>query len=421
MVIQHNMAATNSYRQLNTNNTSLNKNLEKLSSGFRINRAADDAAGLAISEAMRSKINGLDQAQANANDAIGLIQTEEGALTETHSMLQRMTTLATQAANGTYNTTSRDSIQKELDELGNEINRIANNTDYNDIKPLAQSREEGQVDSMTMQIGATKGETLKLKGQDMTVSGIFKDLDTIKVKDDGTATAAEQKEGYKTTDDALAKVKELAGTSTTAQNNAVEKIQVKALESAGYVKVTANVSGMASAGTYVKAEELNADGSASTSTSIAPGTQGTAATEFGSNTALKTAYNRQLDAYDGVRATDMSAKDKYDGAEYLQIGAEDGADPTGRANQVVSNIQKAINHVSDYRAELGAKQNRLEHTINNLAVTSENTTAAESRIRDTDMAKEIAAYQKNNILSQAAQSMLSQANQSGQGVLSLLR
>ena len=117
----------------------------------------------------------------------------------------------------------------------------------------------------------------------------------------------------------------------------------------------------------------------------------------------------------------MSAKDKYDGAEYLQIGAEDGEDPTLRANQVVTNIQNAINHVSDYRAELGAKQNRLEHTINNLAVTSENTTAAESRIRDTDMAKEIAAYTKNNILSQAAQSMLSQANQSGQGILSLLR
>ena len=418
MVIQHNMAATNSYRQLNTNNASLNKNLEKLSSGFRINRAADDAAGLAISEAMRSKINGLDQAQANANDAIGLIQTEEGALTETHSMLQRMTTLATQAANGTYNTTSRDSIQKELDELGNEINRIANNTDYNDIKPLAQSREEGQVDSMTMQIGATKGETLKLKGQDMTVSGIFKDLDTIKVADDGTANAAK---GQISTASAEAKVKEMAGTSTTAQNNAMEKIQVKALESAGYVKVTANVSGMASAGSYVKAEELNADGSANTATGVTPTTNGNAATAFGSDAALKTAYNRQLDAYDGVRATDMSAKDKYDGAEYLQIGAETDADPTERANQVVSNIQKAINHVSDYRAELGAKQNRLEHTINNLAVTSENTTAAESRIRDTDMAKEIAAYQKNNILSQAAQSMLSQANQSGQGVLNLLR
>jgi len=416
MVIQHNMAATNSYRQLNTNNTSLNKNLEKLSSGFRINRAADDAAGLAISEAMRSKINGLDQAQANANDAIGLIQTEEGALTETHSMLQRMTTLATQAANGTYNTTSRDSIQKELDELGNEINRIANNTDYNDIKPLAQKGEDGQVDSMTMQIGATKGETLKLKGQDMTVSGIFKDLDKIKVADDGTSTA----NGAMSAASALAKVKELAGSADSAK--AVEKIQVKALESAGYVKVTANVSGMASAGSYVKAEDLNADGSAATATGITPTTTGTPSTDItGGSDALKKSYYKELDAYDGVRATDMSAKDKYDGAEYLQIGAEDDADPTGRANQVVSNIQKAINHVSDYRAELGAKQNRLEHTINNLAVTSENTTAAESRIRDTDMAKEIAAYQKNNILSQAAQSMLSQANQSGQGVLSLLR
>ena len=424
MVIQHNMAATNSYRQLNTNNTSLNKNLEKLSSGFRINRAADDAAGLAISEAMRSKINGLDQAQANANDAIGLIQTEEGALTETHSMLQRMTTLATQAANGTYNTTSRDSIQKELDELGNEINRIANNTDYNDIKPLAQSREEGQVDSMTMQIGATKGETLRLKGQDMTVAGIFKDLDTIKVKDTGTTTTAEAAAGYKTTDQALAAVTAMAGDNA---NSALQKIQVKALESAGYVKVTANSTetGKAAAGSYVKADQLNADGTsnASTADSIVPSTDGTV-TAFTANTtptALKTAFNRELDAYDGVRATDDSAKAKYDGAEYLQIGAEDDADPTGRANQVVANIQKAINHVSDYRAELGAKQNRLEHTINNLAVTSENTTAAESRIRDTDMAKEIAAYQKNNILSQAAQSMLSQANQSGQGVLSLLR
>ena len=415
MVIQHNMAATNSYRQLNTNNTSLNKNLEKLSSGFRINRAADDAAGLAISEAMRSKINGLDQAQANANDAIGLIQTEEGALTETHSMLQRMTTLATQAANGTYNTTSRDSIQKEIDELGNEINRIANNTDYNDIKPLAQKGEDGQVDSMTMQIGATKGETLKLKGQDMTVAGIFKDLDTIKVADKGVANTAT---GQISTASALAAVTAMAGTNAAA---AVEKIQIKALESAGYVKVTADNT-TASAGTYVKADQLNSDGTAKVA-GIKVSTDGTptAGITASSDEALKTAFNRELDAYDGVRATDLSAKAKYDGAEYLQIGAEDGADPTGRANQVVANIQKAINHVSDYRAELGAKQNRLEHTINNLAVTSENTTAAESRIRDTDMAKEIAAYQKNNILSQAAQSMLSQANQSGQGILSLLR
>ncbi len=419
MVIHHNMASTNSYRQLNSNNTALNKNLEKLSSGYRINRAADDAAGLAISEAMRSKINGLEQAQSNANDAIGLIQTEEGALTETHSMLQRMTTLATQAANGTYNTTSRDSIQKEIDELGNEINRIANNTDYNDIKPLAQSGEDGQVSSMTMQIGATKGETLKLKGQDMTVAGIFKDLDTIKVADNGTANSAK---GIMSQASAIAEVKNMAGSATAAQNAAIEKIQVKALESAGYVKVTASASGMAGVGSYVKAENLNSDGTAkvAAASAVTPATGGTPGTVFTTGD-LKTEFNRQLDAYDGVRATDLSASAKYDGAEYLQIGAEDDADPTGRANQVVSNIQKAINHVSDYRAELGAKQNRLEHTINNLATTSENTTAAESRIRDTDMAKEIAAYTKNNILSQAAQSMLSQANQSGQGILSLLR
>ncbi|MGO4972928.1 hypothetical protein ACTQ56_13395, partial [[Clostridium] aminophilum] len=140
--------------------------------------------------------------------------------------------------------------------------------------------------------------------------------------------------GQISTASAEAKVKEMAGTSTTAQNNAMEKIQVKALESAGYVKVTANVSGMASAGSYVKAEELNADGSANTATGVTPTTNGTAATAFGSDP-LKTAYNRQLDAYDGVRATDMSAKDKYDGAEYLQIGAETDADPTERANQVV--------------------------------------------------------------------------------------
>ena len=186
MVIQHNIPATNAYRNLTSNRSGLSKNLEKLSSGFRINRAADDAAGLAISEAMRSKINGLDQATANANDAIGLIQTEEGALTETHSMLQRMTTLATQAANGTYNSTSRASIQKEMDELGNEIDRIANNTDYNGIKPLAADsnmnvggENNDNKLNMTMQIGPTKGEVLDLKGQDMTLKGIFNELDKL--------------------------------------------------------------------------------------------------------------------------------------------------------------------------------------------------------------------------------------------------
>jgi len=278
MVIQHNISAIDSYRNMSKNTTALNKNLEKLSSGYKINKAGDDAAGLAISESMRNKINALDLAEAIANDAIGLIQTAEGALTETHAMLERMTTLATQAANGTYSTsgdtgvdkssTARDNIQAEINELAEEITRIATSTDYNGINILTNTNTK------TFQIGPSAGEKLTLKGGQM------------------------------------------------------------------------------------KASQL------------------------------------------GVADLKMST--------------------VGKANSAITKIKKAVEDVSKYRAQLGAKQNRLEHTINNLKVANENTTAAESRIRDTDMAKEISAYTKNNILNQAAQSMLAQANQSPQGVLSLL-
>lgn len=292
MVIQHNISALNSYRNLSVNQSALSKNLEKLSSGYKINRAADDAAGLAISESMRSKINGLTQAEANANDAVGLIQTEEGALTETHSMLQRMVTLATQAANGTYSKsqeglTARSSIQKEVDELAEEITRIAKNTKYNGLSPLSAS---SKAPAIQLQIGPTAGEILNVKQQNMTFSGLFKN-------------AAASKSG-----------------NLDASSQAVLDMK--------------SVSG---------------------------------------------------------------------------------------ANKAITAINDAINTVSGYRADLGAKQNRLEHTINNLKVTNENVTAAESRIRDTDMAKEIAAYTKNSVLQQAAQSMLAQANQTPQGVLSLLQ
>lgn len=269
MVIQHNIAANNAYRNLSMNSTGTQKNLEKLSSGFRINRSADDAAGLAISEQMRSKINGLNQATANAQDAVGLIQTAEGALTETHSMLQRMVTLATQSANGTYNSTARSAIQKEVTALDEEIKRIAQKTDYNGIKPL-ESNGSG-----LMQVGPTADERL-------TISYLKMDSSALSVN--------------------------------------------------------------------------------------------------------------------GLSVSTVS-----------------------KANSAITKINAAINTVSGYRADLGAAQNRLEHTINNLKVTSENMTAAESRIRDTDMAKEIAAFTKNNILNQAAQSMLAQANQTPQGVLQLLR
>ena len=165
MIIQHNIAAINSYRNLGTNQSNLSKNLEKLSSGYRINRAGDDAAGLAISESMRSQINGLNQATKNANDAIGLIQTAEGALTETHSMLQRLTTLASQSANGTYNSVARGNLQKEVSRLLEEINRISNDTDFNGVKPISAG-------TITFQIGPTATETLALTTCGMAASDI---------------------------------------------------------------------------------------------------------------------------------------------------------------------------------------------------------------------------------------------------------
>ena len=275
MVIQHNIAANNAYRNLSSNASNGQKNLEKLSSGYRINRSADDAAGLAISEQMRSKINGLDQATSNANDAIGLIQTAEGALTETHSMLQRMVTLATQSANGTYNSTARTAIGEEVKALKEELNRIASTTDYNGVKPLAATATATSQLKIQVQIGPTKEETL-----------------------------------------------DIATTNMNASKLGVKNISVSTVS---------------------------------------------------------------------------------------------------KANSAITTINSAINKVSTHRAKLGASQNRLEHTINNLKTTNENMTAAESRIRDTDMAKEMAAFTKNNILNQAAQSMLAQANQQPQGVLSLLR
>ena len=292
MVIQHNIAANNAYRNLSANASNGQKNLEKLSSGYRINRSADDAAGLAISEQMRSKINGLDQATANANDAIGLIQTAEGALTETHSMLQRMVTLATQSANGTYNSTARTAIGEEVTALKAELNRIASTTDYNGVKPLNTGNAPGAAAAAT----GTPGP---------------------------------------------------GGAAAPAAGGIVVQIGPTAGETL------------------------------------------TIATAKMGSTAL------------GVNAVDVSTVSK--------------------ANSAITTINKAINSVSTHRAKLGASQNRLEHTINNLKTTNENMTAAESRIRDTDMAKEMAAFTKNNILNQAAQSMLSQANQQPQGVLSLLR
>ncbi len=274
MQIQHNIQAINSSRNLGINNKALAKNLEKLSSGYRVNRAGDDAAGLAISEQMRSQINGLNQAATNAQDAVGLIQTAEGALTEVHSMLQRMVTLATQSANATMNTVAWGNVQTEYDALRAEIDRIADYTDFNGSKPLSGAKD-GK--SLTFQIGPSGKETISVKQESMKATDILGNADS---------------------------------------PNAIK---------------------------------------------------------------TRSAANKNIDL-----------------------------------------INTAINKVSTFRASLGAAQNRLEHTYNSLKVTSENIQDAESRIRDTNMPDEITSFTKNNILLQASQSMLSQANAVPQSVLSLL-
>ena len=270
MVVQHNLAAANTNRQLGIITNEQSKSTEKLSSGYRINRAGDDAAGLSISEKMRSQIRGLDKASSNAQDGISLIQVAEGALNETHSILQRMNELATQAANDTNTTTDRTAIQKEINALTSEISRISSTTQFNTMNLL-----DGQFSGKNLQIGALNGQKIQI---------------------------------------------------TIGAMNA-------------------------------------------------------------SNIGVKSLY-----------VTTFS-----------------------KAGAAMSNIQKAIDKVSTQRSALGAVQNRLEHTIKNLDTTSENTSSAESRIRDTDMAKEMVSYSKNNILMQAGQSMLAQANQQNQGVLSLIQ
>ena len=275
MVVQHNLQAANTNRQLGITTSAQAKSTEKLSSGYKINRAADDAAGLSISEKMRSQIRGLNKASSNAQDGVSLVQTAEGALNETHSILQRMNELATQAANGTNTSVDRSAIRAELDQLTSEINRIQSTTQFNTMN-LLDGTFSGATNQMKLQVGALSGQSIDFSIANMCATKIG-------------------------------------------------------------LKKTLSVSTFTKAGSYMKS------------------------------------------------------------------------------------VQDAIEVVSKQRSAMGAIQNRLEHTIANLDTTSENTQSAESRIRDTDMASEMVTYSKNNILAQAGQSMLAQANQYTQGVLSLLQ
>ena len=451
MVVQHNMQAANANRMLGITTGAQAKSTEKLSSGYKINRAADDAAGLAISEKMRSQIRGLDRASTNAQDGISVVQTAEGALNEVHSMLQRMNELATQAANDTNTTIDRSQIQLEVDQLTSEIDRVSSTTQFN-----TQNLLDGTFQNKNLQVGSLSGQKIELSigkmsaeglgikgevadpitGQHaiLTESNITKDASAYTSTDlaasfDGTDKMAASttyiydksrniwhKDGDPTATDAGFKLKD----RFTADDGA--KITTGA---AGAIPTAASApTGLKQGGAKVQTSDVHI-----THDNLTDKTDGVYKFDGNdwvneSDPTKKIAKANVTDGTNPIAATNGST---------ITLKGYQAADPNhvkdlslkvdsfANAGDAMERIQKAIDKVSTQRAQLGAVQNRLEHTIANLDNVSENTQAAESRIRDTDMAKEMVTYSKNNILAQAGQSMLAQANQSNQGVLSLLQ
>jgi len=403
------MTAANANRNLGVTTGNLAKSTEKLSSGYKINRAGDNAAGLAISEKMRGQIRGLDQASTNAEDGISLIQTAEGALTETHSIIQRMRELAVQSASDTNTDDDRTQIQNEIDELTEEVDRIANTTEFNTKKLLNGDRKgavsgkagtgkvEGTFAKANVEIAtsfsasyAKKTDVIRLEvTQDVTATGDF-GLSRLNVSSIyGTLSAAHLTVG---------------GTGIKIKKEAfMEGLSVGASTSNGSADVSISMTGI----TNLKAGD------------VITITLGEAVTTQSATTG-KDALRLQVGANAGQEVA-LGINDM--GTDALKISKEgnalDVSNQTG-ASLAIEAYDMAIQKVSTERAKLGATQNRLEHTIANLDTSSENLQSAESSLRDTDMAEEMTKYSKNNILMQAGQSMLAQANQSTQGVLSLL-
>ena len=539
MRIQHNIMAMNAYRNLGVNNSALSKNLEKLSSGYKINRAGDDAAGLAISEKMRAQITGLETAQKNAKDGISLVQTAEGALTEVHDMLNRMVELATQSANGTYkDEVDRENLEAEVDALKEEINRISKASNFNGINLLDGSLGGAEVTSTTgvMSVdevtgtagtapGTANATTATITAQEgvdgTTAASLTMNLAgmSITAPTDGSTgakaeiTIAGQKIELNVTGDMDAKAirDALVGQTITvdgqdltakAGGSDTQIIFEAATQTTSTGMTTAAGSGISITGVAgTVGGSARVDGSASTATLNFSGRVG-ADLIGGSVTIGETTYSfveKEADAAAGTKAivlaqnataaeiaqaladagaadtdytfaadgngsvtvtevgtpaADTSGKNNFSGEAItvkfanvgmnLQVGdtadtynkikvsiadmSTDGLEITDisvgnqtSASQAIDAIKKAINTVSSVRGGLGAAQNRLDHTINNLSVMQENIQDAESTIRDTDIAEEMMAYTKNNILIQSAQAMLAQANQVPQGVLQLLQ
>ena len=493
MVVQHNLQAMNANRMLNITTGSQSKSAEKLSSGYRINRAADDAAGLSISEKMRKQIRGLDQASTNAEDGVSAVQTAEGALTEVHSMLQRMNELAVQASNGTNSQTDRDAIQSEIDQLTTEIDRVAETTKFNETyllkgdangatkKIYLEAHDAGLKGKLTDNGDGTAtfvmdelkaGDSVTIAGKSYTIGGTADDIDTLFADNNITGTTAGEKIKINGTEYTYVGKKDaVAGTSgavtagwytkdpgTPADGKTETPVYantdaIKALKGATVTVGTSSVTLMTDAAgaaadgvdnndssviSKAKAYELaskellkanqigDTEGNAKVTDA---GDQDITLTNGNGTFKIKLAQTEvaeklNFNLHVGSDA-DMTNKINVNietmNSSYLGIKGLNVSDDTGvSATYAVDAIADALQKVSDQRSSLGAVQNRLEHTIANLDNVVENTTSAESRIRDVDMAEEMVEYSKNNILAQAGQSMLAQANQATQGVLSLL-
>ena len=387
MVVRSNIMAVNAQRQLGMNNSQVGKALEKLSSGYRINRAGDDASGLAISEKMKAQIKGLDTASLNSQDGISLVQTAEGALTEVHNMLNRMTELATRAANGINEDSNRASLQKEVAKLQEEIDRISEGTNFNNLKLLNGSQTYKGNDALIGK-GTTNGVMgLSVEGGNLSAD----DTITVNISADSVGTV-----------------------TVTASDNTVTFTTTQTGK--GFYSITADVINVtdesvrkAWSGVTIN---FTVDQACDTTKNYAAGQQQFTA---GKNNSMQLQIGDTADDFNQLKVGIGSMSSAALGVDKVDISTQDGA------AKAIDIIRNAIDRVSSQRASLGATQNRLEYTINNLDTASENLQAANSRIRDTDMAKMMMEYTKMNVLTQSAQAMLAQANQQPQSVLQLLQ
>lgn len=405
MIVQHNLTAMNSNRQLGITTNAQAKSSEKLSSGYKINRAGDDAAGLKISEKMRSQVRGLTRASTNAQDGVSLIQTAEGALNEAHSILQRMNELAVQGANDTNESIDREALNEELDQLTQELDRISQTTQFN-----KQNLLDGSFSQKNLHVGANANQKIQITIDNMNAETLG--LRSITGTEAGAVQKGQKAQSityngmtyqWNAGQAASWNQEEAIKTFSTAITNAAKEEQYAMVMSDGMTNPMYRVY----SGTDIAASYATAGSAMAHEVSVAIEKM---------SAALNTSFTDYIDKVDTLG----------NGPTVGAVGSsfemkKPSVDTYARANATITAVQNAINKVSSQRSALGAIQNRLEHTIANLDNVAENTQAAESRIRDLDMASEMVEYSKNNILAQAGQSMLAQANQATQGVLSLLQ